>query len=73
MGASRYFAYFMILAGVLLEFFTFQICHKIECYFFIECGVQLSAECIAAFFLASLLLIVGGAYILKKQMAPRYT
>jgi hypothetical protein len=72
MGTSKYFAYLMIVAGIILEFLTFQVCNKAECYFFSNCGGQLSAECLAALFVSSLLLIVGGAYLLKKQRDNRY-
>ncbi len=73
MGLSKYFAYLMIIAGISLEFFTFQLCSKTQCYFFNECGGKLSVECLASFFVASLLLIVGGGYVLKKQKDERYT
>ncbi len=73
MGVTKYFAYLMILAGIILEFFTFQLCSRTSCYFFGECGGKLSVECLASFLVASLLLIVGGVFVLKRERDNRYT
>lgn len=72
MEKRKYFAYFMILAGLILEFFTFKLCTRTLCYFFNKCNGELSVECLAAFFVASLLLVIGGLCVLKKSREEKY-
>lgn len=72
MEKRKYFAYLMIIAGLTLEFFAFKLCTKTLCYFLKKCNGELSVECLAAFFIASLLLVIGGLYILKKSKEKKY-
>ena len=65
MGFKKLFAYFMILLGVLMEFFAFRLCSKTLCYFFQRCEDELSVECLSSYFLASLILVIGGIYVLS--------
>ncbi len=73
MEFKRFFAYLMILTGIILEFFSFQLCSKTMCYFFKECDNKLSVECISAYLMASILLVIGGLYILSKCKNHKYT
>jgi hypothetical protein len=72
MNFRKYFAYFMIITGILLEFFTFELCSRTMCYFFEKCSGDLSVECLASYFVASLLLVIGGLWILSENREKRY-
>lgn len=72
MTFRKIFAYLMIITGIVLEFFNFTLCSKAMCYFLGRCTGELGIEFLSAFFVAELLLIVGGLYTLRSDTDKRY-